>query len=152
MCHETCFIRWIYLRHSPNSMYVHQVSKKVNFIILMLFICINLLYIFICESVLDFSLLLNYSHIFLCFCCYTVVLSCLYQISSCTWLGIILLWFRTFITCNTLDMFCILFVVVIVDSWNVNKISNIRYLCWVLTPTAAHNERTFSYINLTWAG
>jgi len=51
---------------------------------LMLFICINLLSVFICVSVLDFSLLVNYSHIFLCFCCYTVVLSCLYQISSCT--------------------------------------------------------------------
>ena len=39
----------------------------------MLFMCINLLSIFICMSVLDFSLLVNYSHIFLCFCCYTVV-------------------------------------------------------------------------------
>ena len=41
---------------------------------LMLFICINLL------SVLGFSLLANYSHIFLCFCCYAVVLSCLLNI------------------------------------------------------------------------
>jgi len=37
----------------------------------MLFICINLLSVFICVSVLDFSLLANYSHIFLCFCCYS---------------------------------------------------------------------------------
>jgi len=47
-------------------------------IMLMLFICINLLSVFICVSVLDFSLLVNYSDIFLCFSCYTVGLSCLY--------------------------------------------------------------------------
>ena len=56
-------------------------SKKISIIMLMLFIYINLLSVFICLSVLDFSLLVKYSHIFLCFCCFTVVSSCLYYTS-----------------------------------------------------------------------
>ena len=84
----------------------------------MLFICINLL------SALDFSLPVNCSHIF----CAFVVTQWFCPVSikhhSCTWLGISLLWFGTFITCITLDIFYMLFIV-IVDSWNINKISHI---------------------------
>jgi len=88
----------------------------------MLFICIICcLYLFV-VCTLTFLCLLT-SALSVVFCCSTQWFwSYLYWTSSCTWLGIILFWFQTFITCKTLDMFYIPFIV-IVDSWNVNKIS-----------------------------
>jgi len=43
--------------------------------------------------------------------------------NSCLWPGISLFWFQTFIQRITLDMFYILFIVVVVHSWNVNRLS-----------------------------
>ena len=81
----------------------------------MLFICINLLSVldlFLCllTIAISFVLLLLHSGF---------VLSVLNIIHV---LDLESVWFQIFIQCITLDMFYILFII-IVDSWNVNKIS-----------------------------
>jgi len=90
---------------------------------LMLFISTNLLSVYIYCSVHDLFLCLL--TIAICFCAFVVTQwfcpVCIKH-HSCTWLGIRLFWFQTFILCIMLDMFYILFTV-IVDSWDVNKIS-----------------------------
>ena len=117
--------------------------KKIN-IMLMIFICKNLLPLYICCSVLDLFLYLLT----------TAISSCAFVVTqwfcpvcikhhSCTWLGISL--FGSKHLYITLDMFYIIFIV-IVDSWNINKISIsiYIYITHIKTPTCLGTQLPFS--------
>jgi hypothetical protein len=59
------------------------------------------------------SLLVNYSHIFLCFVVTQWFCPVCIKHHSCIWLGIRLFWFKTFILRVMLDMFYNLFIVIV---------------------------------------
>ena len=111
------FIRWIYLIHSPNNLCLSLSLTKNKLTLL----CWCYSYAQICCSVLDLFLCLL--TIAISFCAFVVTQwycpVCIKH-HSCTWLGLSLFWFQTFTLHIMLDMFYILF---IVDSCNINKIS-----------------------------
>jgi len=80
----------------------------------------------------DLIIRVNYSHIFLRFCCYTVVFFFLPVLFIIYAIDLESVWFQTFTQLKfyksiTLDMFHILLIVT-VEIWNVNKISYIIML------------------------
>ena len=80
------------------------------------------------------SLLVNYSHIFFAFVVTQWFLSCVLNIIHV--LNLESVWFQTFMQRITLDMFYVLFVVIVV-TWNVNEIS----IGWVIKTLEAQVDQ-----------